>query len=106
MKYLLLFLIGFLASSSLFSQKEIPDFGKIDKTDLSMASCSFEPSAHAMKLLDVQDIEFEVLNYDTRIITEERVRIKIFDPKGYKYASIRIPYFSKKKVSKIKDLTA
>ena len=102
MKYFLFLLIDFAISQSLFSQKEIPDFGKIDKADLIMPSCSFEPSAHAMKLFDAQDIEFEVLNYDTRIITEERVRIKIFDTKGYEYASIRIPYFSKKRVSKIK----
>lgn len=105
MKYLLSFLFVFAVSESLFPQKAILDFGKIDKTDLTLQTCSFEPSAHAMKLFDVQEIEFEVLNYDTRIITEKRVRIKIFDVKGYKHASIRIPYFSKKRISKIKDLS-
>jgi hypothetical protein len=36
--------------------------------------------------------------------TKRRVRIKIFNEKGYESASIHIPYFSKKHVSKIKDL--
>jgi hypothetical protein len=94
------FLLPFLIAA----QKTVPDFGKIDKADLQLKSCSFEPGATAMRLFDVSEITFEVNPYGTRLETEHRVRIKIFDEKGFKHASIRIPYFSKKRLTKIKDL--
>ena len=100
--YLLLF--AFLVNNLGFSQKKLPDFGKIDISDLKLQSCSFEPSASAMKLFDVLETEFEPSEYTSRLTTERRVRIKIFNTKGYEHASIRIPYFSKKRVTKIKDL--
>lgn len=104
MKRFLIIMIGLLPCNILFAQKDIPDFGKIDKADLTSTSCTFEPSASAMELFDVQNVEFEVLDYSTKLVTEERVRIKIFNQSGYDYASIRIPYFMQKKVTKIKDL--
>src|SRR5262245_33928278 len=90
--------------STAAAQKKVPDFGKIDTADLHLKSCSFEPSANAMTLFDVQEVEFVVNDYSTRLRTERRVRIKIFNEKGYKHASIRIPYFSKKRSTKIKEL--
>jgi len=103
-KQLLLLLI--LASFSFFAsaQKKISPFGKIDTQELELKSCSYEPAANAMKLFDVQEIEFEPSASGVKLTTERRVRIKIFNEKGYKYASIRIPYFSKKRVTKIKNL--
>lgn len=105
MKILLTFSLIFILPSLALAQKSVPDYGKIDKADLTLSSCSFEPSANAMKLFDVQDVEFYISNYDTHLTTERRVRIKIFNPKGYEYASIKIPYFSKRGVGKIKDLS-
>jgi Domain of Unknown Function with PDB structure (DUF3857) len=99
--YLLsVFLIPFFVAG----QKSIPDFGKIDIADLQLSSCMFEPDADAMKLFDVQEVEFDPSDYMIRITTERRVRIKIFNERGYKNASINIPYFSKKRSTKIKDL--
>ena len=106
MKYLLFFLVDLAISRSLFSQREIPEFGKIDIADLKLQSCPFEPGASAMKLFDVQEIEFDPFGYTIKLTTERRVRIKIFNPQGYKYATFRIPYSTKKSVMKIKDLSA
>ena len=105
MKRTYLFLLILPVQLALFAQKEVPAFGKIDLQDLQLKSCPFEPDATAMKLFDIQETEFEVLAYNSRLITERRVRIKIFNVKGYEYASVRIPYFSKKSVTKIKDLS-
>lgn len=99
---LLLVLTGAVLASG--AQKTIPEFGKIDKADLLLTQCSFETSATAMKLLDLQEIEFDYDYYGSRLVTEKRVRIKVFTEKGYKHASIRIPYFSKRRATRIKDL--
>jgi len=104
MKRLICFLPALLFTSVLFAQKEVPEFGKIDPADLRLRSCSFEAGASAMKLFDVQEIEFEPSDYTSRLRTERRVRIKIFNEKGYKHGTIRIPYFSKKRLTKIKEL--
>ena len=101
--YLLLVLL--FTSQITFSQKKLPEYGKIDVADLQMKQCSFETDAAAMKLFDLQEIEFQMSDYSSRVLTEKRVRIKIFNEKGYDYASIKIPYYSKKRVSKIKDLS-
>src|SRR5262249_6419427 len=104
MKKICFALTALAAASVAFSQKELPDFGKIDLADLQLKSCSFEPSANALKLFDSEEVEFDPSDYSTKLRTERRVRIKIFNEKGYAYASITIPYFSKKRVTKIKDL--
>ncbi len=95
----------FLLYTSVQAQKSIPGFGKIDAADLLLKACPFEPDAPAMKLLDVLDIDFHISPYEARIKTERRVRIKVFNEKGYPYTTIRIPYFSKKGIAKIKELS-
>ena len=87
-----------------FAQQKLPEFGKIDAADLRMSSCSFDPGADAMKIFDVEEVNFEPSDFQTKMFVQRRVRIKIFNEKGYQYASIRIPYFSKKKFSKFKEL--
>jgi hypothetical protein len=94
------------SSSALVAQKKIPAFGEIDPAELQLKSCSFEPEAHAVKLFDVQEIEFDIFSSSSRLKTERRVRIKIFDEQGYKHANISIPYFSKRGIAKIKQLHA
>lgn len=86
------------------SQKIISPTGDVTVADLEMKNCSFEPEAPAMKMLDTKDIHCDLFYYGTKIKTECRIRIKIFSEKGYKYATIRIPYFSKKGAGKIKEL--
>src|SRR5678816_2360212 len=105
MKKILCLLQAALLYYVAFSQKTVPEFGKIDVAELKMKSCSFEPGASALNLFDVQEVEFKTNDYVSRLVTERRVRIKIFNESGYKYAAIKIPYFSKKGVTKIKDLS-
>ena len=102
-KFYCFFFVFSAAAAS--AQKVLPDFGKIEMADLQLKSCSFEPDADAMKLFETQEIEFDLSQYASRLRTEKRVRIKIFNEKGYKYATIHIPYFSKKRVTKFKDLS-
>jgi hypothetical protein len=104
MRKLRYFFALFLVPVVAIAQKKIPEFGKIDKADLQLKSCSFDPDAHAMRMFDVTEVDFELNNYGTRLETEQRVRIKIFDEKGFRHASVSIPYFSKKRSTRIKDL--
>lgn len=105
MKKLILFLfVAFHLPAA--AQTPIPEFGKIDKADLLLTSCPFESSATAMKLLDLQEIDFDYDYYGSKLVTEKRVRIKVFNEKSYKHATIRIPYYSKRRVTRIKDLEA
>ncbi|MBI5857665.1 MAG: DUF3857 domain-containing protein [Sphingobacteriales bacterium] len=87
-----------------YGQKTLPDFGVIDKTDLHLKSCSFEPDADAMILFDIQESEFEPSPFADKIRNERRVRIKIFNEKGFRYAVVKIPYYSNKKNTKVSDL--
>lgn len=107
MKKLTLAFTGFFfVLYSSFGQKNIYELGKIGIADLNLKSCSFEPDAVAMKLLDIQETRFEYGSYGSRLKTERRIRIKIFSERGYDHASIKLPYFSKKGESKIKAIKA
>lgn len=101
-----LLLLAIITTSSLISygQKEMPEFGKIDISDLRMSSCSFEPDANAMKLFEVVDAEFEPSAFGGKIRTYKRVRIKIFNEKGFPSATIKIPYYNNKNNTKVEEL--
>lgn len=104
MRKFIILILALIASPFLIAQKKIPGFGEIDIAELKLPSCSFEPDANAMKIFDVQEIEFDPGDFGSKLVTERRVRVKVFNEKGYKYASVTIPYFSKKRSTKIKDL--
>src|SRR5437763_14034655 len=104
-KYYLIFQFSLL-SSTIFAQDIVAAPRKIDIADLQLSSCPFEPEASALKLLDIQQIEFQNDGYVLKLKTERTVRIKIFNEKGYKFASVKIPYFSKKGIAKLKNLKA
>lgn len=88
-------------------EKILPAMGVVTKEELKMTSCSFEEDAPAMKLFETQEVNFELYSYgDTKLTTEYRTRIKIFNDKGYEYATVNIPYLTKKSLGKIKELTA
>jgi hypothetical protein len=82
-------------------QAVIPPYGEVSIEDLKLRSCHFEPDATAMRLFDVTETDVDVT--PLRINTQRRVRIKIFNEKGYEHASIKVPFYNSKK-SKIKDL--
>ncbi len=89
------------------AQKKLPAFGEVTLEDLQLKSCPFEADAPAMKLFEADETEFELYaTGGSRLKTEHRTRIKIFNEKGFKHATIRIPYINKKSLYKIKELTA
>lgn len=106
MRKTLILLTLLVMSIGAVAQKKLPEYGKIELADLQLKNCPFEPEAPAMKLFDVQEVEFDLYAYGhTRFKTERRTRIKIFNEKGYKYASVKIPFLSKRGYGKIKDLS-
>ena len=92
-----LFILCLLFSLKLSAQKEIPSFGKIDKADLEMKDCDFDPGAVAVKLLDVGDVFYDRGTAGItflKTIYNKRVRIKILKDKGLSYANVEIPFFT------------
>lgn len=89
--------------------KELPSFGKVDKAELEMKECSFEKSAGAMVIFSEAESFFKIdLNASVSPVfeqTEHRVRIKIFNEKGFGSANIKIIYPDDKMIS-IKKFSA
>ena len=105
MKILFLFLTIGLSASFTYSQETLTQFGKPDRRELEMKECAFDKSANAMKLLDYQEKEV-IAEYGLKIKTERRVKIKIFNKKGFESANITIPYISRIKGTRITDISA
>jgi len=104
MKKITLFFVCAIASISLMAQKKQAIAGPVQPADLQLTACPFESDAAAMKIFDIEESGFEMSPYGSRLKTERKVRIKIFNEKGYKQATIKIPYLSKKGFAKIKEL--
>ena len=97
MKKVCSFLLAVSLFLTVYAQKEVPSFGKIDKADLEMKDCDFDPGAVAVKLLDVGDMFYDrgtagITLFKT--IYNKRVRIKILKEKGLSYANVEIPFFT------------
>lgn len=112
MKQLLFLSLQWLLLSTLSAQEfaKLPDFGKVDKSELEMTECSFDKNAPAMVLFDEGESVFQ-LNLNAMMSpifqqTVHRVRMKIFNKKGFNYANIRIRYFTQDKEVSIKSLSA
>jgi hypothetical protein len=86
------------------AQNGVLYFGAVTPDDLKMKSCDFEPEAPAMKIFDLKNISFDMYYTGTKTKTERHVRIKIFKESGYKHTTIKIPYFNKRGVAKIKEI--
>lgn len=100
-----LFLLAIFSAILTNAQKKtLPSFGVADYGELQLKSCSFENDANAMKLLDIQESEYEPSAFGGKIVTKKRVRIKIFNEKGYKHATVRVPYYAGKKSTQVGNL--
>ena len=86
-------------SSILFisqAQDKLPSFGKIDKADMQMQDCDFDPGAEAYVLIDVGDIEFSYMQNNGWISESNyRVRIKVLKEKGVNRAQVSLRYGQK-----------
>lgn len=104
MKKLILLSILSFCVYSLNAQRKFPALGQVGKEELLLPSCNFEPGANAMKLFDLQEIDIETDGYSIWLETRKRVRIKLFNEKGYPFASVQIPYFNIERSTRIEDL--
>ena len=106
----LLLLLFFSLHSSAQPFTEIPGFGKVDKSELEMTDCPFDKNAPAMFIFNEAESVFHLnLNSISSPFfeqTECRVRIKIFNRKGFEFANVRIRYYSENKDISIKSLSA
>lgn len=91
---------------TIFAQKELPEFGKIDKADLLLKECEFDKDAVAYKLIDYGDVRYVSGRDVFKIETKTRVRIKILKDKGLDYANIKIKFYSKLNYENITDISA
>src|SRR5438552_1020515 len=108
MKLTLVTALWLCASISVYAQKEkdIPEFGKIDKSDLVMKECEFDKDAEAYKLIDFGNIRFERGKHLFRTKLEVRERIKILKEKGIDHANVKIHFISKNDYEYITDVSA
>jgi Domain of Unknown Function with PDB structure (DUF3857) len=89
---------------------ELPGFGKIEKEEMELTKCPFEENAPAMVLFDEGVSVFRIygnaLNYGVYRQTKYRIRIKIFNKKGFDYANVKIKYYTPGKIMTITNLRA
>lgn len=78
-------------------------FGKVDKADLEMTKCDFEPDANAEILFDKGETYFDT---QYNVVTERHKRLKIFNDNGKDEANIRIEYYSNNRAEYITGLQA
>jgi hypothetical protein len=110
-QYLSLFLLLFFSAIA-YSQKmvKLPEFGKVDLSELQMTECAFDKGAAAMVIFDEAESVFR-LNLTSAGLpyfeqTDHRTRIKIFNQKGFDNANIKIRYPSSSNMVSITHLSA
>lgn len=100
---LLCTLIVLLANAQDF--KKLPAFGDVTKEELQMTECSFDKGAAAMVIFNEKESFFRInensLTNPFFKQTDFRVRIKIFNQKGFDNADIKIRYLSYDKSTSI-----
>ena len=78
------------------AQDHVPSYGKIDKADLEMKDCEFDPGAEALVLLDIGEIDFSYYqNIGWMSETSYRIRIKILKERAVSRSEIKLRYYAK-----------
>ena len=85
-------------------QKDVPSYGKIDKEDLTMTTCDFDPEAEACVLIKTGETTF-ILSGQAYLQTVYRVRVKILKDKGISHADVKIHYYSKDRIDEINNIS-
>src|SRR5688572_7556216 len=104
-----LFLIACLCAPLCISaqqKKNLPVFGKIDKSELDLSVCEFDPEATAIVLADVGTYNVDLRGSEPYFEFRRHVRIKILKDEGIPYANIRIPYIHYGNAEQIVNLSA
>jgi hypothetical protein len=98
-----------LAGFSLFvcaqkgKKSDIPDFGKVEKSDLEMKECDFDKKAEAVVLFETGELDYL---YGSGAELKKRVRIKILTKEGADQANIHLRYISYRNDEDITGLEA
>lgn len=101
----LVFFILF-STLSVTAQDKIPAFGTIDKADLQMKDCDFDPGAEAVYLLNIGEIQYAYLyNQGWLLEAEYRVRIKILKESALERANVKILYRNKNNLDDLSNLS-
>ena len=87
------------------AQDKLPPFGKIEKADLEMKVCDFDPDTEALYLFDVGEVQILENVNSFNLQTDRRVRIKILKEKGIKEANVKFKYISKDRLEDISNIT-
>ncbi len=93
------------AFTTVFAEKELPAYGKIDKSDLLLKECEFDKDAEAYKLLNYADVHYDLLAERFSIVTNRRTRIKILKDKGLSEANIKLHFYSKADYEEIRNIS-
>lgn len=89
----------------LHAQENIPAYGKIDKTDLEMKDCDFDPGAEAILLLDIGEIDFNYFQGSGWVSESSyRVRVKILKETAVNRGEIKLRYYSKNRREEISNI--
>lgn len=106
MQKLTAFLALFLISIFSTAQKgkndlQMTAYGKIEKAELEMKECDFDPKAEALILLEEGEMDYI---FSSGIEIKKRVRIKILSDKGLDWANVHLSYLSEKGAQDITGL--
>ena len=105
MKLIVTVLSTFLFIYNVIAQDKLPAFGKIDKADLEMNICDFDPDSEALYLMDIGEVQIIENLSSWNVQTDRRVRIKILKEKGIQEADVKIYYYSKGRYEDISGLS-
>jgi hypothetical protein len=92
-------------STTIFAQKELPAYGKIDKSDLLLKECEFDKDAEAYTLVNYGDVHYNIVAENFNIVTNRRTRIKILKDKGLEQANIKLHFYSKSNYEEIRNIS-
>lgn len=95
--------LGIFTQAQKGKDTQIPSFGTVDKSELELTECSFDPEAEALIL--VEDGELAFLD-GLGLYLEKRVRIKILKKEGLDRANVHLRYFAADNDVSIKDISA
>jgi len=104
MKHSITALCSLLLLCVAHAQDKLPAFGKIDKADLEMKICDFDPDAAAYCLMDIGEVQYIFAIGQVYVQTNHRVRLKVLKEKGIEQGDIKIPYISKNRYEEISNI--
>jgi hypothetical protein len=105
MKQISVLLLALASVLSALGQKEVPSYGKIDRADLQMTTCDFDPEADACILIKTGETTMSLTGDQPLLQTVYRVRIKILKDKGTGYADIKVRCYSVNRMEEVGNVS-